>query len=297
MEPFFIVVILHLYKQNKNMQYIEVNFTCNPLNEIITDILSAELGAVDFESMVETATGLNAYIPEDRFNETAIQALLSNFPLEVEITFSYKKMENKNWNEEWEKNYFSPVYIADNCVVKSSFHKDVDNKEYTIVINPKMAFGTGHHQTTILMMQEILKADFNNKKVLDMGCGTAILAILASMRGAKEVTAIDIDDWCYDNAIENTKLNNIANVQVKVGDASLLGDETFDVIIANINRNILMNDMHRYVKVLNPNGVLYMSGFYTEDIPVLEAEAKKHNLVLKHTANRDNWAGVMFEFA
>lgn len=297
MEPFFIVVILHLYKQNKNMQYIEVNFTCNPLNEIITDILSAELGAVDFESMVETATGLNAYIPEDKFNEATIQTLLSNFPLEVEITFSYKKMENKNWNEEWEKNYFSPVYIADNCVVKSSFHKDVDNKEYTIVINPKMAFGTGHHQTTILMMQEILKADFNNKKVLDMGCGTAILAILASMRGAKEVTAIDIDDWCYDNAIENTKLNNIANVQVKVGDASLLGDETFDVIIANINRNILMNDMHRYVKVLNSNGVLCMSGFYTEDIPVLEAEAKKHNLVLKHTANRDNWAGVMFEFA
>lgn len=297
MEPFFIVVILHLYKQNKNMQYIEVNFTCNPLNEIITDILSAELGAVDFESMVETATGLNAYIPEDKFNEATIQTLLSNFPLDVEITFSYKKMENKNWNEEWEKNYFSPVYIADNCVVKSSFHKDVDNKEYTIVINPKMAFGTGHHQTTILMMQEILKADFNNKKVLDMGCGTAILAILASMRGAKEVTAIDIDDWCYDNAMENTKLNNIANVQVKVGDASLLGDETFDVIIANINRNILMNDMHRYVKVLNSNGVLYMSGFYTEDIPVLEAEAKKHNLVLKHTANRDNWAGVMFEFA
>lgn len=297
MEPFFIVVILHLYKQNKNMQYIEVNFTCNPLNEIITDILSAELGAVDFESMVETATGLNAYIPEDKFNEATIQTLLSNFPLDVEITFSYKKMENKNWNEEWEKNYFSPVYIADNCVVKSSFHKDVDNKEYTIVINPKMAFGTGHHQTTILMMQEILKADFNNKKVLDMGCGTAILAILASMRGAKEVTAIDIDDWCYDNAMENTKLNNIANVQVKIGDASLLGNETFDVIIANINRNILMNDMHRYVKVLNPNGVLYMSGFYTEDIPVLEAEAKKHNLVLKHTANRDNWAGVMFEFA
>lgn len=279
------------------MQYIEVNFTCNPLNEIITDILSAELGAIDFESMVETKTGLNAYIPEDKFNEATIKTLLSNFPIEAEICFSYKKMENKNWNEEWEKNYFSPVYIAENCVVKSSFHKDVENKEYTIVINPKMAFGTGHHQTTILMMQEILKADFTGKKVLDMGCGTAILAILASMRGAKEVTAIDIDDWCYDNAIENTKINEITNVKVKVGDASLLGDERFDVIIANINRNILMNDMHRYVQVLQPKGILYMSGFYTEDIPVLEAEAKKHNLSLKHTANRDNWAGVMFELA
>lgn len=279
------------------MQYIEVNFTCNPLNEIITDILSAELGAIDFESMVETKTGLNAYIPEDKFNEATIKTLLSNFPIEAEIRFSYKKMENKNWNEEWEKNYFSPVYIAENCVVKSSFHKDVENKEYTIVINPKMAFGTGHHQTTILMMQEILKADFTGKKVLDMGCGTAILAILASMRGAKEVTAIDIDDWCYDNAIENTKINDITNVKVKVGDASLLGDERFDVIIANINRNILMNDMHRYVQVLQPKGILYMSGFYTEDIPVLEVEARKHNLILKHTANRDNWAGVMFELA
>lgn len=279
------------------MQYIEVNFTCNPLNEIITDILSAELGAINFESMVETETGLNAYIPEDKFNEATIKTLLSNFPIEAEIHFSYKKMENKNWNEEWEKNYFSPVYIAENCVVKSSFHKDVENKEYTVVINPKMAFGTGHHQTTILMMQEILKADFTGKKVLDMGCGTAILAILASMRGAKEVTAIDIDDWCYDNAIENTKINDITNVKVKVGDASLLGDERFDVIIANINRNILMNDMHRYVQVLQAKGILYMSGFYTEDIPVLEAETKKHNLILKHTANRDNWAGVMFELA
>lgn len=276
--------------------YIEVQLQINPYNETVKDIIIAQLSEMGYDSFREedAEEQVFAYIEKVAFDEQELKNMIEEFPLELQISYSYSKLEEKNWNEEWEKNYFAPIVIGDQCVVKSSFHKDVPDCKYTITINPKMAFGTGHHQTTGLMMQELLKEDFTGQTVLDMGCGTAILAILASMRNAKEVVAIDIDQWAYDNAIENLSLNNIHNVTIQIGGADLLGQIQFDTIIANINRNILLQDMAAYSNVLKSGGVLYMSGFYTEDIPVIEKEAVNHNLTLDYFTEKDNWAGVRF---
>lgn len=276
------------------MNYIEVKLTCEPNNEAINNVLSSLLGEIGYDSFVEHENGTLAYVVSDLFDEQQLKQVIADFPIDVQIAYEVNEIADQNWNEEWEKNYFAPIVLADKCVIKSSFHKDVPDAEYTIIINPKMAFGTGHHQTTILMLQEILKKDFSGQSVLDMGCGTAILAILASMRGAEKVTAIDIDQWAYDNAVENLSLNSIENVKVEIGGADLLGKEMFDTVIANINRNILLADMHAYANVLTTGGVLYMSGFYTEDIEVLKEEASKHNLVFDYATDKDNWAGVKF---
>lgn len=276
------------------MKYLEVKFTLKPSNEAINDILEAQLGTIGFDSFMQAENGTLGYIQEKLFDVVALEQLIDDFPIEVKIAFEVKELEDKNWNEEWEKNYFSPIIVDDRCVVKSSFHKDVPDYEYTIVINPKMAFGTGHHQTTVLMMKEILKKDFTGESVLDMGCGTAILGILASMRGADKVLAIDIDEWAYDNAIENLQMNNIDNIEVQIGDSELLRNKKFDTIIANINRNVLLADLHIYASSLDNKGTLYMSGFYVEDIKILEDEASKHGLSLRYYTEKDNWAGVKF---
>ena len=276
------------------MDYIEVKLTCVPNNEAINNVLASVLGEIGFDSFVEHENGTLAYVVKNIYDAEALSQVIADFPLDTAISYEVKEIEDRNWNEEWEKNYFSPIILEDQCVIKSSFHKDVPDAKYTIVINPKMAFGTGHHQTTILMLREILKRDFTGQRVLDMGCGTAILAILASMRGAKDVVAIDIDEWAYDNAIENLNLNRIENVRVEIGGANLLGAVKFDTVIANINRNILLEDMHAYANVLNTGGTLYMSGFYTEDIAVLKIEADKHGLIFEYSTERDNWAGVKF---
>lgn len=276
------------------MNYVEVKFICSPNDEIVNSILSASIADIGFESFVESESGTTAYITEDAFNEQTINDILENFPIEADITFSSKLVEGKDWNEEWEKNYFKPLIIDNRCIIQSTFHKEPAIYEYNIIIDPKMAFGTGHHQTTELMIREILNTDFNGKSVLDMGCGTAILAILASMRGADPILAIDIDQWAYDNAIENLHLNNINNIEVKIGGAELLSEQTFDVILANINRNILLNDISKYAAVLNENGELYMSGFYTDDIPVIQKESGKYGLTLCHNSEKDNWTTVKF---
>lgn len=276
------------------MNYVEVNLKCKPNNEAINSVLASLLADIGYDSFVEHEEGTLAYVVSSLYDEEALKNVIENFPLDAQVDYEVKDIEDQNWNEEWEKNYFSPIVLEDQCVIKSSFHKDVPDAKYTIIINPKMAFGTGHHQTTILMLQEILKRDFSGQSVLDMGCGTAILAILASMRGAKDVLAIDIDQWAYDNAIENLNLNAVTNVEVEIGGANLLGKQTFDTVIANINRNILLEDMHAYAAVLNKGGVLYMSGFYTEDIDILKEEAEKHALVFEYSTQKDNWAGVKF---
>ena len=190
------------------------------------------------------------------------------------------------------KYFFKPIVIDGKCVIHSSFHKDVPKLEYNIIIDPKMSFGTGHHETTSLMVSEILNADFAEKTVLDMGCGTSVLAVLASMRGAKKLTAVDIDDWCVENSLENLALNNISNTEVLHGDASLLSGKSFDIILANINRNILVNDMVTYAACLSENVLLFMSGFYTEDIPIIEKEANKYGLKLLDSKTKNNWAVV-----
>ena len=279
----------------KKMNYIEVKFVCTPNDEIVNSILSASIAGIGFESFVETELGTTAYIAADSFDEQVIKEILENFPVEASVTYTHELVEGKDWNEEWEKNYFKPLVIDNRCIIQSTFHNEPAIYEYNIVIDPKMAFGTGHHQTTELIIRELLNKDLTGKSVLDMGCGTAILAILASMRGADPILAIDIDQWAYDNAIENLQLNNRNNIEVKIGGAELLGNQTFDIILANINRNILLNDISVYTSVLNKNGELYMSGFYVEDIPAIQQECEKNGLEFCYNTENNNWTAVKFK--
>lgn len=277
------------------MRYIEVTFYSSPFSEDIYDALAADLANIGFESFVQSDNTLLAYINSALFSSVLIEKTIENFVLDVEIKFSFKPIEDKNWNEEWEKNFFNPIIIEDKCIIHSSFHIPQDKYEYQILIDPKMSFGTGHHQTTRLMIKEILDNKIEGKTVLDMGCGTAILAIFASMRGAKHITAIDIDEWAFENALENVQLNNITNIDVKLGAASLLGDETYDIILANINRNILLEDIPSYTKVLNEGGKLIMSGFYDKDIPVISKKCLENGLVFNHYIEKDHWVSVVCE--
>lgn len=278
------------------MKYLEFTFQTTPCTEVVNDVLSAVLAEAGFESFVEQTDGINAYIQKALYNESALKEALAEFPLpDVNIEYNYTEAEDRNWNEEWEKNFFQPIVIDNRCVIHSTFHKDVPQAEYDIVINPQMAFGTGHHETTSLIIGELLDSDLQEKSLLDMGCGTSILAILARMRGATPCTAIDIDEWCVRNSLENIELNRVDNINVFQGDASSLKDKgPFDIIIANINRNILLNDMKHYVSRMNQGGSLLMSGFYANDIPVIQAEAENNGLHLIHHREKNQWAVVLF---
>ncbi|APY11820.1 ribosomal protein L11 methyltransferase [Seonamhaeicola sp. S2-3] len=274
-----------------NIIYISYEFEVQPLQPAV-EILIAELGYAGFESFVETETGVTAYIQKEEWHENIldhIQILNSN---EFEITYTYSEIEQTNWNAEWEKN-FNPIVVDDICAVRAPFHEKF-NTEYDIVIEPKMSFGTGHHETTHMMMQHILKSDVKGKTVLDMGCGTGVLAILAELKGAKSIDAIDIDNWCYLNSLENVERNNCKQISVFEGDASLIKGKTYDVIIANINRNILLKDMHAYTTSLNKGGTLLLSGFYNDDIPVIDAEVSKYNLKIDQVIERNNWVAVKY---
>ncbi len=276
------------------MKYLEFTFRTTPCTEIVNDVLSAVLGEVGFESFVEQNDGITAYIQKDFYNETTLKEALADFPLpDAQIEYSYAEAEDKDWNEEWEKNSFQPIVIGGRCVIHSTLHYDVPEAEYNIVINPQMAFGTGHHETTSLIIGELLNGELQNKSVLDMGCGTSILAILARKRGANHCTAIDIDEWCVRNSLENIELNGVDNISVFQGDASALkGKGPFDVVIANINRNILLNDMKQYASCMHPGSELYMSGFYVEDIPVIRAEAERNGLHFVHHQEKNGWAVI-----
>jgi len=274
------------------MNYFEINFFIDPFEEYISDVLISELGEIGFDSFVSTETGLVAYALETAFNEAKLKDLLSDFPFEASIDYKVTQIESKNWNEEWEKHYFEPIVIGNECVIHSSFHKNVPKAKYDIVIDPKMAFGTGHHETTSLVIGRLLQMDLQNKSLLDMGCGTAVLAILAAMRGAKDIVAIDIDTWCTENSIENIEMNNIHGIDVQLGGAELLAGLHFDIILANINRNILLADMEQYAACLSSGGELYMSGFYVQDIPLIEAEANRNGLILIDYHEKNNWVAV-----
>lgn len=278
------------------MKYFEFNFKVTPCSETATDVLAALTADIGFESFVTTGQGMQAYVQQALFDEEALQNLLASFPLpDLDITYTQTVPEDKDWNAEWEKNFFKPIVIDDRCCIHSTFHTDAPKAEYEILINPQMAFGTGHHETTSSIIGELLDTDLNDKVVLDMGCGTSILAILASMRGAKKVTAIDIDDWCVNNSLDNIKLNGINNITVKLGDASLLQEcEPFDVVIANINRNILLADMDHYVAKMHPGSTLFMSGFYVEDIPVIRQKAESLGLTFSHHREKNRWVAVKF---
>ena len=278
------------------MKYLEFIFRTTPCTETVNDVLSAVLADAGFESFVERPDGIAAYIQAALYKEENLRQAIADYPLPgTDITYSYTEAEDKDWNEEWEKNFFQPIVIGDRCVIHSTFHQDVPQAEYDIVINPQMAFGTGHHETTSLIIGELLDTDLQGKRVLDMGCGTSILAILARMRGASSCTAIDIDDWCVRNSLENIALNHLDGIHVYQGDASFLTDKgPFDVVIANINRNILLADMRHYVARMSQGAMLLISGFYTEDIPTLRSEAERLGLHYTEEREKNHWATLAF---
>ena len=278
------------------MDYIEKTFSYESLMpaEIINDVLASGLGNIGFDSFIPEENGLLAYIVAGRFDEASLNNYLDNFPLQgIRFIHSQRLIKSRNWNEEWEKNYFRPIVIENDCLIRASFHAEVEGFRYPIVIDPKMAFGTGNHATTYLMLCELIKLDLKGKSFLDMGCGTAVLAILAAMKGAVQVVAIDIDEWAYNNAIENCRLNNVESIEVLLGDAEqIVRFDTFDYIFANINRNILLTDICRYVPALKPEGSLFMSGFYKENIPAIEKESNRNGLSLCSFTEQDNWVAV-----
>jgi len=274
-----------------NLIYIGYEFKVTPLQPG-TEILIAELGYAGFESFVETEDGVTAYIQKDEWNASILDDVQILNSEEFKIDFTFSDIEQTNWNEEWEKN-FNPIVVDNICSVRAPFHEK-PNTQYDIIIEPKMSFGTGHHETTHMMIQHILKNDFTNKSVLDMGCGTGVLAILAEIKGAKPIDAVDYDNWCYLNSLENVERNKCKNITVIEGDASVLKDKKYDIIIANINRNILLNDMETYVSCLNKNGLLFLSGFYNDDIPVIQEVCEKYLLKFDEKLERNHWVALKF---
>lgn len=278
------------------MNYYELTFSySSPIEtSIINDVLAAELGEIGFESFTENENGLQGYISDSLYQEEQLRDKLAQFPLgNVEIHYTASLVESKDWNEEWEKNYFKPIRIGKDCIIRASFHQDEPGYAFNIIIDPKMAFGTGNHETTYLMISEMLKLDLTSKELLDMGCGTAVLAILAKMKGARRVVAIDIDEWAYNNALENIRLNGTEEIQVALGGAEQIpAFGLFDIVFANINRNILLNDMSHYSNAMKPGAFLYMSGFYVQDIPAIEEACKQNGLVLLSHTEKNNWVAV-----
>lgn len=270
--------------------YIAYDFNVSP-KEPATEMLIAQLGYVGFESFVEQDYGVTAYIQKQEWNSKILDDVFLLHSNEFNITFEYNEIAQTNWNEEWEKN-FNPIQVDDLVSIRAPFHTN-PSLQFDIVIEPKMSFGTGHHETTHMMVQHLLALDLDTKKVLDMGCGTGILAIFAEMKGAKPIDAIDIDRWCYENSLENIQRNNCNHITVYEGDASVL-KEKYDVIIANINRNILLSDMKTYTDCLNENGVLLLSGFYKEDIVIIEDEVTKHGVTFETMIQRNNWVALKY---
>ena len=302
------------------MRYLDFIFTTHPSNETVHDVLASVLAEIGFDSFVDTAeldcpakrhapnpehpdfesshaeSAFHCYIPQSIYNKETLDEALASFPLpDTDISYTMTEAEDKDWNEEWEKNYFQPLVVDGRCVIASTFHENVPEAEYRIFINPQMSFGTGHHATTSQMISRLLTDDIAGKEVLDMGCGTSILAILARMRGARHCLGIDVDDWCVKNSRENIELNHLDGIDIELGDAtSLRGKGPFDLIIANINLGILLRDLPAYVACMKPEASIYMSGFYDTDVPQLTARAQELGLTLHDERTLDHWACLKF---
>ncbi len=271
--------------------YLEFSFKINPVQPW-SEILMAELIEVGFDSFTEEHDGILGYIPRELFDEEAMKSLYVFNNEEVQISYSYQEMPNINWNEEWEKN-FSPINVEDKVLIRAEFH-EAQPHLHEIIIQPKMSFGTGHHPTTHLMIQQMLEMDFQDKTVLDMGCGTSVLAIFAKQKGARRTVAIDIDEWSVENSQENAARNGV-ELDIAQGTAENLGSEKFDIILANINRNILISDIPTYASVLNKGGQLLLSGLCFFDVEDILEVCHKHGLTLKNKQQREEWMSLLLE--
>jgi ribosomal protein L11 methyltransferase len=274
------------------MIYTQISFKLNPDTTENREILVAMLSDLAFESFDESEDCVMGYIPGESFDLEEIKAITSLLPFSVAT--ENEMIPDKNWNEVWEKNYFKPLLIGNRCLVRAPFHTEYEPAEFELVIEPKMAFGTGNHETTTLVAEQILNMDLTGKTVLDMGCGTGILGMLASLKGAKSIIAIDIDTWSFESTVENARLNNILNLEAKLGDASLLGTETFEIIFANIHKNVIVNDLPVYESVLQSGGRIYLSGFYIHGMPDVKAKAESLGLVETGFQEKNNWVVYAF---
>lgn len=271
------------------MAYLEIKFQNA---EELTEILIAELSLINFDSFLETEEGVNGYIEDKLFSEERLQDIVQKYGI---LSYEFSPLEEKNWNEEWEKN-FEPVTVAGKCLIRASFHPSNPAFDHEIIINPKMSFGTGHHETTALMIENQLEIDHKGKNVLDAGSGTGILAIMASKLGAKEVLAYDVEDWAFENLKENCNLNVCRNIKTAQGTIEdlHLSPSTFDIVLANINRNVLLKEIPLYSLVLKDKGILILSGFYEEDIQDLENVARDSSFKLDYSKKKNQWASLVF---
>lgn len=276
------------------MNYKELVFTISSKEDYSRDLLINALSGIGFDTFEETASGFKAYIPDQDFSQASLEQALDEYRETISFSFETNDIRYKNWNEVWESN-FEPLEISDQCYVRATFHQARPEFKYEIVIDPKMAFGTGHHQTTSMMMQWMLEEDFKGKVVLDMGCGTGILAILASKLGAAEVVAIDYDPLCYESTLENSGLNNAGNINASCGSKEVIPDRKFDVILANINRNILLDQMDRYSDVLKEGGDIFFSGFYEgTDLDMIIEKGRQSGLIYQGHKTDKNWVAAKF---
>lgn len=276
--------------------YYGLKFNIQPFSETASDLLSGLLADIGFESFEAEENGITAYIRAEEYSPAKVQSLVTSFPLPCRLTWNEQFIEGRDWNEEWEKNYFQPVVLGDRCVVHATFHEEYPKLEYDIVIDPKMAFGTGHHATTSMMVGNLLRYDIKGKDVIDMGTGTGILAILAKKLGAKRVDAIEIDPMACRNAKENAALNG-CEIEFIQGDArslDLMGKA--DIFLANINRNIILADLQEYVKHIKEDGKLMISGFYEKDVPLIERSLNNFGMKIVEKIVEDNWCSLVISY-
>lgn len=268
---------------------MEVHIEMPGAEEERKEIIVAGLSEAGFESFLDSDTGFFTYIPLKNYNSQALQSLAAKHS----FTFTEKEIPSQNWNAVWESN-FEPVVIDEKCLIRAGFHENLPSYPYEIWIDPKMSFGTGHHETTSLMVSSMMEMDFSGKRVLDMGCGTGILAIMASKLGAHSVWGIDIDEWSFENSVENAARNGIHNIQFKIGDVSLLKEVQVDIVLANINRNVLLSDICHYAVCLPANGYMLLSGFYRQDVDMITAEAQKNSFECVSLKEKNNWVAALF---